>query len=227
MLSKAFKDRRSAGQALARQLQRMELPEPVVLAMPRGGVPVAVEIARALDAPVDLVLVRKIGAPYQPELAAAAVVNGEEPEIVENEEVMRLAGIDRDYVKEQAKEELLEIERRRRTYLKDRARVPIKDRTVVLVDDGIATGTSIRAAIAALRRKGPKRLILAVPVAPIETLQALRQEVDDVICLSTPEPFYAIGLHYGDFHQVSDGEVIQLLSDLPAMKAPARDPEQA
>lgn len=214
--SKTLSDRRSAGAALAQRLVDRELKDPVVLAMPRGGVPVGVEIAKALNAPLDLVLVRKIGVPYQPELAAAAVVDGAEPEIVVNDEVVRLAGISRDYIDSQAKEELVEIERRRHLYLEGRPRVPLENRTLILVDDGIATGASIRAAIAALRRKNPLRLILAIPVAPVDTVEILRLQVDEVVCLEMPEPFYAIGMHYEDFHQVPDEEVIQLMSEAAA-----------
>jgi putative phosphoribosyl transferase len=214
--SKTLSDRRSAGAALAQRLVDRELRDPVVLAMPRGGVPVGVEIAKALNAPLDLVLVRKIGVPYQPELAAAAVVDGTEPEIVVNDEVVRLAGITRDYIDEQAKEELAEIERRRHLYLEGRPRVPLENRTLILVDDGIATGASIRAAIAALRRKNPLRLILAIPVAPVDTVEILRSQVDEVVCLEMPEPFYAIGMHYEDFHQVPDEEVIQLMNEAAA-----------
>jgi len=214
--SNPFKDRRTAGKTLAQRLVSRKLTDPVVLAMPRGGVPVGVEIAKALHAPLDLVLVRKIGVPYQPELAAAAVVDGGEPEIVVNDDVVRLAGITRDYIDNQAKEELAEIERRRQLYLEDRPRIPLENRTLILVDDGIATGASIRAAIAALRRKHPKWLILAVPVAPADTVEMLRAEVDEVVCLETPEPFYAIGMHYEDFHQVPDEEVIQLMNEADA-----------
>jgi len=215
-VSNPFKDRRTAGKALARRLESLELTDPVVLAMPRGGVPVAAEIAIALHAPLDLVLVRKIGVPYQPELAAAAVVDGGEPEIVVNDEVMRLAGLDRHYIDEQAKVELVEIERRRHLYLEGRPRPALENRTLILVDDGIATGASIRAAIAALRRKNPMRLILAVPVAPRDTVEMLRSQVDEVVCLDTPDPFYAIGMHYDDFHQVPDEEVVRLMNEAAA-----------
>lgn len=214
--SETFKDRRTAGRALGDHLKKMGLADPVVLAMPRGGVPVAVEIALALHAPIDLVLVRKIGAPFQPELAAGAVVDGDKPEIVVNEEVVRLAGITRDYINDQAKDELAEIERRRHVYLEGRPRVPLEGRTLVLVDDGIATGASARAALAALRRKNPRKLILAVPVAPADTVERLKDDVDEVVCLATPEPFYAIGMHYDDFHQVPDDEVIRLLNEAAA-----------
>lgn len=215
----AFRDRRSAGKALAQRLAERKLADPVVLAMPRGGVPVAVEIALALDAPLDLVLVRKIGVPYQPELAAAAVVDGSSPEIVVNEDVVRLAGVERSYIDRQAKEELAEIERRRHAYLEGRPRVPLEGRTLILVDDGIATGASVRAALTALRRKAPGKLILAVPVAPAEALASFGEQVDEVVCLAAPDPFIAIGIHYGDFHQVPDAEVIRLIGEADAARA--------
>ena len=208
-----FRDRKAAGKALAQRLAGMNLADPVVLALPRGGVPVGAESAETLQAPLDLVLVRKIGVPYQPELAAAAVVDGGDAEIVVNDEVMRLAGITDEYIQAEAKTELLEIERRRHIYLEGRPRVPIENRTLILVDDGIATGASIRAAIAALRRKNPKKLIVAVPVAPLDTVAKLGSSVDEVICLETPDPFYAIGMHYDDFHQVPDDEVIELMNE--------------
>lgn len=208
----AFSDRREAGRALARILAEKRLPNPVVLALPRGGVPVAAEIARVLKAPLDLVLVRKIGVPEQPELAAAAVVDGAEPELVYNDDVMALCGLDRDLIAELAEAELQEIERRRRLYLGTTPRENLEGRAVILVDDGIATGASARAAVKALRRKKIMSLTLAVPVAPQETVEDLRTLVDEVVCLDMPEPFYAIGLHYRDFRQLSDADVIGLLS---------------
>ncbi len=223
--SDRFADRSAAGVALAKELQKRKFADPVVLALPRGGVPVAVEVARALHAPLDLVLVRKIGAPYQRELAVAAVVNGSDPAIVVNEDVAEMADVTQTYIREQTKIELAEIERRRRVYLEGRARVPLQGRDLILVDDGIATGASVRAAIAALQRKSPRKLILAVPVAPREALDRLRNSVDDVVCLQSPEPFYAIGLHYRNFHQVADEEVVRLLQSIDAettgIKGPA------
>ena len=216
--SNPFKDRRSAGKLLAERVKELKPVDPVVLAMPRGGVPVGLEVAKALGAPLDLVLVRKIGVPYQPELAAGAVVDGDQPEIVVNDDVMQLAGLTREYIDERAKEELVEIERRRQVYLSDRPRVPLNGRTLIIVDDGIATGASIRAAIAALKRRNPLKLILAVPVAPADTIEKLRDEVDDVVCLQMPEPFYAIGMHYDDFHQVPDDEVVRLMNEAPALE---------
>lgn len=209
--ARAFADRRAAGQALAQVLAGRPLADPVVLALPRGGVPVAAEIARRLQAPLDLVFVRKIGLPYQPELAAAAVVDGGDPEIVTNDDVIGLSGVGRDYLDRAAMRELAEIERRRRAYLRDRPRVPLEGRTLILVDDGIATGASVRAALKALRRRKPRALILAVPVAAAETIEELRREVDDIVCLAMPEPFLAIGIHYADFHQLSDEDVVRIL----------------
>ena len=207
----SFKDREEAGKALAEALATKALPDPVVLALPRGGVPVAAEVARALKAPLDLVMVRKIGVPYQPELAAAAIIDGEDPQIVINEEVCALADVSRSEIDAMAKEELQEIDRRTKLYLKDRPRAAVAGRSAIVVDDGIATGTTIRAVIKALRLKGPKSIVIAVPVAPLNAVEDLRNEADDIVCLETPEPFFAIGLYYRDFHQISDEEVIRLL----------------
>ncbi len=172
----------------------------------------ALAVARAVDAPLDLVLVRKIGVDFQPELAAAAVVNGDHPEVVVNDDVVQAARVSQEYIDAQVKVKLAEIDTRRQLYLKDRARAPIQGHTAIVVDDGIATGASIRAALHALRRKNPARLVLAVPVAPAETLAVLQDEADDIICLETPEPFFAIGAHYADFRQIPDDEVVALLA---------------
>ena len=217
-----FEDRRDAGIQLAHALLRFQDRDPVVLALPRGGVPVAFEVARALDAPLDLVLVRKIGTPMQPELAAAAVVDGGAMELVRNEDVIEAARIPDSWLREQAVRELEEIERRRRLYLGGRARVPIEGKTAIVVDDGIATGATMRAALRAVRRRHPKQLVLAVPVAPEETVVALRAEVDEVVCLATPRPFGAIGYFYRDFRQLEDDEVRDLLAraERPSGQAP-------
>ncbi|MDP1899978.1 MAG: phosphoribosyltransferase [Rubrivivax sp.] len=213
-----FSDRTAAGRALAQRLMKMSWPgRTVVLALPRGGVPIGAEVARALGAPLDLLLVRKIGAPQQRELAVAAVVDGQPPDIVVDEETAALAGVDRAWIDAQAAHELLEIERRRRIYLGGRAPLPVEGATVIVVDDGIATGTTVRAALKALRRRKPARLVLAVPVAPSDTRAQLSAEVDDLVCLAEPSPFHAIGLHYIDFHQVGDDEV---LAALDAANAP-------
>ncbi|MFP3942830.1 MAG: phosphoribosyltransferase, partial [Alphaproteobacteria bacterium] len=194
-----FANRTDAGGKLAERIREREFEAPVVLALPRGGVPVAFEIARGIGARLDLVLVRKIGVPYQPELALAAVVNGDDPEVVVNPEVSSVTGLDETFLDAEVTRKLKEIERRRADYLQGRAQLPVEGRTAIVVDDGIATGASIRAALRALRRKNPKRLVLAVPVAPAETVKALEREADEVICLESPEPFIAIGLHYSDF----------------------------
>lgn len=217
-----FEDRRDAGLQLARELLRFRDLDPVVLALPRGGVPVAFEVARALGAPLDLVLVRKIGTPMQPELAAGAVVDGGAMELVRNEDVIAAARIPDSWLREQAIHELEEIERRRRLYLGGRARVPIEGKTAIVVDDGIATGATTRAALRAVRRRKPRQLVLAVPVAPEETLAALRAEVDEIVCLATPRPFGAIGYFYRDFRQLEDDEVRDLLAraERPSGRAP-------
>ncbi|MDZ7828533.1 MAG: phosphoribosyltransferase family protein [Halofilum sp. (in: g-proteobacteria)] len=212
MGTRIFADRVEAGRLLARELVARDYPDPVVLALPRGGVPVAAEVAEALGAPLDLVLVRKIGVPYQPELALAAVVDGDHPELVVNEEVRRHAGVDDEELEELKADEIRELERRREHYLRGRQRVPVRDRTAIVIDDGIATGATVRAALLAIRRARPARLVLAVPVAPPDTVRSLRDEVDDLVCLETPRWFGAIGAFYRDFRQTSDQEVVDLLA---------------
>jgi len=216
-----FRDREEAGDRLAHALLRFKDQHPVVLALPRGGVPVAWEVARQLEAPLDLVLVRKIGAPQQPELAVAAVVDGEKRELVVNEDVVEALAIPDTYLQREAARQVEEIERRRRLYLGGRAPIPVSDRTVIVVDDGVATGATTRAALRAVRRRGPARLILAVPVAPPETVESLAAEVDEVVCLATPSPFGAIGYFYDDFRQVEDEEVREILGRATAPSAAA------
>ena len=191
----------------------------MVLALPRGGVPVAAEVAQALDAPLDLVLVRKIGVPWQPELAMGAVVDGASPLIVRNEDVIRMTGIDEAQFKATCDREIAEITRRRQRYLGDRARVDVAGRVAIVVDDGIATGATTRAALRATRMRNPTKLVLAVPVAPTDSLAEMRAEADDVVCLEDHTFFSAIGLYYYDFRQVSDEEVIALLAKFPAVAA--------
>jgi putative phosphoribosyl transferase len=220
-MRRAFADRAEAARQLADRLVAEHLAPPiVVLALPRGGVPIGAEVARRLHAPLDLLLVRKIGAPWQRELAVAAVVEGEKPEIVVDEETSAATGVDRDYIDREAAAEWREIGRRRERYLRGRTPVPVTGATVVVVDDGIATGTTMRAALKALKRRGAKQLVVAVPVAPHDTVVMLRQEVDRVVCLAEPFPFHAIGLHYVDFHQVPDEEVIAALDSVPREPAP-------
>jgi putative phosphoribosyl transferase len=206
-----FADRTAAGRRLAERLRHLEGQQPVVLALPRGGIPVGYEIAKALAAPLDLILVRKIGAPFQPELALGAVVDGEHAELVLNRELIAECGVPEDYLEAERRRQLEEIERRRQRYLGDRARVPVACRTAIVVDDGIATGATMEAALRATRRARPRRLVLAVPVAPPDTLERLRPEVDEAVCLLIPEFLGAIGSFYRDFRQLSDAEVIELL----------------
>ena len=214
-----FDDRRDAGCKLAAVLAKYKDRQPVVLALPRGGVPVAAEVAVALNAPRDLVLVRKMGVPIQPELAMGAVVDGGAPIIVRNEDVIRLAGIDEQDFKAVCEQELAEIERRRQRYLGSRERVDVAGRTAIVIDDGIATGATTRAALRATRMRNPKTLVLAVPVAPTENLAAMREEADDVVCLEDYAHFGAIGYYYSDFRQISDQEVAEILARFPALTA--------
>jgi putative phosphoribosyl transferase len=206
-----FPDRTEAGRRLAERLKDLKDQQPVVLALPRGGVPVAYEVARVLEAPLDLVLVRKIGAPFQPELAIGAVVDGERPELVLNSDLISDYGIPESYVEGERRRQLAEIERRRQLYLDGRARASVQDRTAIVIDDGIATGATMEAALHATRRAGPRRLVLAVPVAPPDTIERLRPEVDEVVCLQVPAFLGAIGSFYRDFRQLRDEDVVRLL----------------
>lgn len=213
-----FRDRKEAGERLAAELGRLfakapELAPPAVLALPRGGVPVAFEIARRLDAPLDLVMVRKIGVPMQPELAAGAVVDGDDPVLVLNEDVVAQAGVSEAELEQARRRELKEIERRRETYLGGRPPLPVTGRTAIVVDDGIATGATMRAAVRALRRRGADNLVVAVPVAPRDAIEDLRKEVDRVVCLELPRMFWAVGAYYQDFGQTGDEEVRRLLTE--------------
>jgi predicted phosphoribosyltransferase len=223
-----FKNRSEAGQKLARALSNYKDQHPVILALPRGGVPVAAEVAAVLDAPLDLILVRKIGVPFQPELAMGAVVDGGAPIIVRNEDVVQSAGIDETQFKAVCDGELAEIERRRQRYLGGRERVDVVGRTAVVIDDGIATGATMRAALRATRMRNPTKLVLAVPVAPSESIVEMREEADEVICLEDHEFFGAIGYYYGDFRQISDEEVIEILERfLPKPKERETQPPAA
>jgi putative phosphoribosyl transferase len=214
----AFDDRSDAGRRLAKALAEYRGRGAVVLALPRGGVPVAAEVAAALNAPLDLILVRKIGVPTQPELAMGAVVDGAAPIVVRNQEVIELSGVTADEFDATCASELAEIERRRKLYIGDRARADIAGQVVIVIDDGIATGATTEAALRAIRKRKPKELVLAVPVAPRDTVEKLRSEVDRLICLETPEPFGAIGYFYRDFRQVSDREVMAILKRFPVGK---------
>ena len=210
-----FRDRTDAGRQLARALAAYHDRNPVILALPRGGVTVAAEIALALAAPLDLILVRKIGVPQQPELAMGAVVDGGTPLIVRNEDVIALANVSESEFKAVCDSELAEIERRRERYLGNRERVDVAGRTAIIVDDGIATGATVRAALRATRLRKPSMVVLAVPVAPTDTIAQLRTEADGVVCLEDHIFFGAIGVYYADFRQVLDQTVINTLKRFP------------
>lgn len=205
-----FRDRFHAGRALAKRLAPYaNRPDVLVLALPRGGVPVAFEVARALRAPLDVFLVRKLGVPGQEELAMGAIASAGVRVI--NEDVVRLLQISDDVIDSVAETQLRELERRERAYRDDRPLPNTHGRTVILIDDGLATGSTMRAAVAALRQQGPARIVVAVPVANPATCEDFRAEVDEVVCLQTPEPLYAVGSWYEDFTQTSDAEVHALL----------------
>jgi putative phosphoribosyl transferase len=201
-----FADRREAGRRLAAALKRED--ETLVLALPRGGVPVGYEVALALEAPLDVLLVRKIGAPQQPEFALGALVEAAEPILVLNPEAPHGFG---DYIKEERVRQEAELARRRALYRGGRAPTPVAGRSVIVVDDGVATGASLRAALTALKQAGARKRTVAVPVGPAQSLAALSAMADEVVCLATPDPFAAVGEFYADFTQTSDAEVTRLL----------------
>jgi len=214
-MARRFANRLAAAKALLPRLQAVLTPEdaPVIIALPRGGVPIAAALAKALNAPLDLVLLRKIGLPKQPELAVAAITNGQHPALHVNAPIARAAGLSRADIERLAAPGLAEIARRRALwYDGTRPRPSLAGKTVVVVDDGIATGASLRAALAWLGQQRVGRLILAVPVAPPEVLAELEADADAIICLATPQPFHAVGAHYEDFPQVTDAEVTEALA---------------
>ncbi|HEV3166945.1 MAG TPA: phosphoribosyltransferase [Isosphaeraceae bacterium] len=205
-----YQNRTEGGRFLAEKLRvYANRPDVVVLALPRGGVPVAYEVARALRAPLDVFLVRKLGVPGHEELAMGALASGGVRLL--NDEVVQSLKISPQVIDAVTGDEKRELARRERSYRGDRPPPDVQDRTVILVDDGLATGTTMRAAIAALRRRQPAEIIVAVPVAASSTCEELRTEADHVVCLRTPEPFHAVGLWYADFSQTSDEEVRELL----------------
>src|SRR3982074_547535 len=217
-----FKDRRDAGRQLAERLAAYaDRPDVLVLALPRGGVPVAEEVARALHVPMDVFLVRKLGLPGHAEFAMGAVASGGMR--VLHREVVRQLHIPAELINAVTKRELHELERRERAYRGDRPFPDVRGKTVILVDDGLATGSTMRAAAEALRQQGPARLIVAVPAGSPQTCAEFRDEVDEVVCAITPEPFYAVGLWYDDFSQTTDDEVRDLLAaarqEVPAQRS--------
>ena len=219
MLSR-YPDRRAAGQALAARLGHCaRLPGAIVLALPRGGVPVAHEVARELGLPLDVFIVRKLGVPRHEELAMGAIASGGVR--VLNRQVIDDLGLTQDVIEAVTAAELAELHRRERLYRAHRPPLDLRGRTVILIDDGLATGSTMRAAVAALRQQGPARIVVAVPVGAPETCAEFQEEADESICARTPEPFYAVSLWYGDFSQTTDEEVHDLLERAAEEHAPA------
>ena len=206
-----FENRREAGRMLADALAGVELHDPVILALPRGGVPVGFEVARRLKAPLDILMVRKIGAPGHEEYGIGALVDGASPQVVIDQASAKMVGATPEYIEREVARQLAEIERRRVSYGSSMA-VPLEGRAAVVVDDGIATGGTVKAALKALRKSGAGEIVLAVPVAPQSSLIDLQQWCDRIVCLASPEPFYAVGAHYADFSQTDDAEVVELLA---------------
>jgi putative phosphoribosyl transferase len=208
-----FSDRNEAGKALAAALAQENLRSPVILALPRGGVPVAAAIARELGAPLDIVIVRKVGAPGNPELAIAAIVDGNPPDVVLNREIIEAYDLDEGEIARRVSSERPELERRRLAYRGNRQALSVTGKTAVLVDDGAATGASMSVAIRALRRRSPQRIVVALPVAPADVAARLAQEADLVVCLRKPVQFRALGYHYRNFEQLRDEEVLTALGE--------------
>jgi putative phosphoribosyl transferase len=207
-----FQDRTDAGRFLATKLANYaHRPEVLILALPRGGVPVAFEVAKALKAPLDIFLVRKLGVPGQEELAMGAIATGGAR--VLNQEVVQALGISPEVIDWVAAKELQELRRRERLYRGQRPTPDVQDRTVILIDDGLATGATMRAAVLALRQQGPARIVVAVPTAAPSTCAEFETEVDEIVCAVTPEPFYGVGLWYANFSQTTDEEVRNLLQE--------------
>lgn len=206
-----FKNRQEAGRQLGQRLLHLIEERPVVLGLPRGGVVVAAEVALALGAPLDVLVVRKLGAPHQPELAIGAVTNGDQPQRILNDRVIALVGVSDEYLQTETAAQLDEVRRRQALYRGGRSAIETTQRTVIVVDDGIATGATVRAGIRALRQTKVKQIVLAVPVAPPQTAKLLRAEVDELVCLATPHTFAAVGAFYQDFSQTTDAAVIAAL----------------
>lgn len=208
-----FADRNEAGLLLAERLSGLKLPLPLVLALPRGGVPVAAPIAKRLHAPLDVGFARKLGAPHEPELAIGAVVDCDPPEVVLNESLVKHLKIDEAFIQQTIVRELAVLAQRRGVYVGLQPDAKPSGRTMVVVDDGVATGMTMQAALRSIRKQGPKRLLVAVPVASRDALAMLQQETDEVVCLSSPRRFGSVGSFYRAFEQVSDADVTMLLQE--------------
>ncbi len=209
LASVVFQNRLRAGEALAAALEDLKGEDVTVLAIPRGGVVVGDVVARALGAPLDVVVTRKIGAPGEPEFALGAVT--QEGEVILDDRAVMMLGVDREYVEREASRQAVEVRDRMRRFRGDRPPPALKGRTVVIVDDGIATGSTIIAAVRSVRRQAPRWVVVAAPVGPPDTIARLSEEADRVVCLETPEPFFAIGEFYSEFEQVEDDEVKRIL----------------
>jgi len=220
-----FDDRAEAGRRLGRCLEEEfgQRPDVVVLGLPRGGVPVAVEVARILGAPLDVLVVRKLGVPSRPELAFGAVAAGGVRYV--DREMVRRVGLSRKQIEEVTARERQELRRREEEYRGDAGDLSLEGRTVLVVDDGVATGATLQAALRVLREAGADRVVVAVPVAPADSLEQLEEDADEVVCLRTPDPFFAISPHYRSFPQTSDEEVRRLLGEARAEESPMGDVE--
>jgi predicted phosphoribosyltransferase len=214
-----FSDRVEAGHALGDALAEYKEQHPVVLGIPRGGVPVAAAVARDLGGELDVIVAHKLGAPYQPELAIGAVTaNGGR---YLNEEIIAELGVRRDYLEDETAHQMEQAQRRETLFRGANHHIALKDRTVIVTDDGLATGATMRAALRSVRLRSPKRTIVAVPVGPVDTCRAMRAEADEVVCLHQPEPFLAVGYYYRDFKPVPDEQVSEILASFRAARAPA------
>lgn len=212
-MTSMFRDRSEAGERLGRELLAAKLNRPVVLALPRGGIPVAAAVAQALEAPLDALIVRKVGAPGNPELAVAAIVDGSPPDVVVNREIVEAYCLGDEELAALVNAERPELERRSKLYRGFARFHSLVGRTAVIVDDGAATGATLKVALRAIKRRGPARIIAAIPVAPSDALDVVRQEADQVVCLSTPGRFRALSYHYLSFPQLTDEDAIGALRE--------------
>lgn len=210
-MSEIFHDRAEAGAKLARELQKTKRNNPLILALPRGGVEVAAEVARVYHEPVDLLFVRKLGAEFNPELGIGAIVEGSPPQVFLNEDLVKILKVTRDYIEKEKFRQTQVMLDQQKLYRAGRERPSAKDREVILIDDGIATGATVQAALKGVKSEKPKKLTLAVPVCPPSTIEELRAHVDEVVCLLAPASFQAVGQFYRHFPRVEDSRVIQIV----------------